>query len=63
MSKIKLDPDLRKSAAALAAKRGYSSLDEFVSHLIEREIEKEPPPDSDDMTQAKKRLKGLGYAD
>ena len=61
--KIKLDPGLQKRAATLAEKRGYASLDEFVKHLIERELDKEPPPTSDDMAQAKKRLKGLGYAD
>lgn len=58
--KLKIDNELLNRAAEHAAKAGYSSLSEFVSHLIERELAAASPADAD---AAKKRLQGLGYID
>jgi hypothetical protein len=59
--KLKLDKELLKRAEEHAARAGYSSLSEFVSHLIERELAAAgAAPDAE---AAKKRLQGLGYID
>ncbi len=59
MSKIKIDNDLLKKAKEYAAKAGYSSVEEFVSHVIEKEISKLDESESEE--EVKKRLQGLGY--
>ena len=59
MSKIKIDNDLLKKAKEYAAKTGYSSVEEFVSHVIEKEISKLDESESEE--EVKKRLQGLGY--
>ena len=58
--KIKLDKNLLERAEAFAAKAGYASVEEFIAHILEREIAKS---DSDDESEeeVKERLKGLGY--
>jgi len=38
---------------------GYSSVEEFVTHMLEKEIAKIEEADSED--EIKKKLKGLGY--
>ena len=38
---------------------GYSSVEEFVTHLLEKEIAKIEEADSEE--EIKKKLKGLGY--
>ena len=38
---------------------GYSSVDEFITHALEREIERLEESDSEE--EIKKKLQGLGY--
>jgi hypothetical protein len=59
MPKVKIDKELLKKAKTHAASVGYSSVEEFVSHIIEKEIQKVEEPDSEE--EVKKRLRGLGY--
>ena len=59
MPKVKIDSDLLKKAKAYAATVGYSSVEEFISHIIEKEIQKAEKSDSEE--EIKKRLQGLGY--
>jgi len=54
--KIELDKALYARVQQHAAANGYSSPDEFVVHLIEREL---GPPDSQDPS----KIKGIGYID
>ena len=42
-----------------ASLAGYSSVDEFINHALEKEITKLEGADSEE--EIKKRLKGLGY--
>ena len=56
---IKIDKDLLKKAKAYAEKAGYSSVEEFVSHVIEKEISGADESASEE--EIKKRLQGLGY--
>ncbi len=58
--KIKLNKKLFNRAKGYAARAGYSSVEEFITHLIEREISDSDLPNESE-EELKKRLKGLGY--
>ncbi len=58
-SKIKIDKDLLEKVKRYSRIAGYSSVEEFITHALEKEIAKLEEADSDD--EIKKRLKGLGY--
>lgn len=59
MAKIKLDDGLYDRVWKIAEKAGYPSVDEFLTHLIEKELAVLESADSDaDVTE---RLRGLGY--
>ena len=59
-NKIKVDKDLLSRIRKVSDIAGYSSPDEFVVHVLERELQKlETKSDSDD--DIKKKLQGLGY--
>jgi metal-responsive CopG/Arc/MetJ family transcriptional regulator len=58
-SKIKLDKDLLKKVKYYSELSGYSSVDEFITHALEREIERLEESDSEE--EIKKKLQGLGY--
>jgi hypothetical protein len=57
--RIKLDPQLYARARRHAALAGYSSIEEFVAHAIEKELARLEQSDSED--EIRKKLKGLGY--
>ena len=58
-AKVKLDKDLLDKAEAYAERAGYSSVEEFIGHLIEKELAKTEDSDSED--EVREKLKGLGY--
>jgi len=58
-NKIKLDDALMERLKRAAQVGGYASVDEFVVHILERELEKLDDSGSDE--EIKKRLEGLGY--
>ncbi len=59
MAKIKLDDGLYDRIKSVADAAGYSSPDEFIVHVIEKELSVIESADTDsDVTE---RLKGLGY--
>jgi hypothetical protein len=58
---IKLKKETAERAARIAGKAGYSSLQEFVEHVLEKELKRFEGADSDD--EITKKLKGLGYLD
>ncbi|MDP3716583.1 MAG: hypothetical protein Q8T13_02320 [Acidobacteriota bacterium] len=58
-SNIKLDKALLAKVKRYADLAGYSSVDEFVTHVIEKELAKFEGSDSEE--EIKKKLKGLGY--
>ena len=57
--KVKLTKDLYDKVKQIAELSGYSSVDEFVVHVLEKEISK--VNQDDDEEKLKERLKGLGY--
>jgi metal-responsive CopG/Arc/MetJ family transcriptional regulator len=58
-ARIKLDKALLARVKRCADLAGYSSADEFVTHVIEKELAK--LEDSESEEAIKKKLKGLGY--
>jgi metal-responsive CopG/Arc/MetJ family transcriptional regulator len=57
--KVKLDKELLEKVKKYAQMAGYSSPEEFVTHCLEKEINKLEESDSEE--EVKKKLKGLGY--
>lgn len=58
MAKIKIDSPLFDRAKKTAETAGYSSIEEFVTHIIETELAKHETTDDDKVTD---QLRGLGY--
>ena len=62
--KVKIEGELLAKAKQCADACGYEAGDEFVLHMLEKEIKKVLPPDEGSAPSkdiAKKRLQGLGY--
>ena len=61
--RIKLDDELAEKVKKCAVIAGYSSPDEFVMHVLEKEVTTilGSGAESDDEEAVRKRLKGLGY--
>jgi hypothetical protein len=57
--KIKLTKELYDKVKQIAELSGYSSVDEFVVHVLEQEVTK--VGQDEDEEKVKERLKGLGY--
>jgi len=58
-SSVRLDKALLAKAKRYADVAGYSSVEEFVTHALEKAIAQLETADSED--EIRKRLKGLGY--
>ncbi len=58
-AKLKIEKDLYDKVIKFAEISGYTSPEEFVTHLLEKEIAKIEEADSEE--EIKKKLKGLGY--
>jgi len=58
-NKIKLDKDLLDRLKKASELAGYSSVDEFIVHVLEKELSNLGDGESDE--EIKKRLEGLGY--
>lgn len=56
---IKLDKRLLVKVKRYADLAGYASVEEFVTHVLEKEIARLEQSDSED--EIRKKLKGLGY--
>ena len=57
--KLKLDKHLYERVQKAAELAGYSSTDEFIIHIIEREVATLEQAEADDKVE--ERLRGLGY--
>ncbi len=59
---VRLTPVLFEQAKAAATRAGYSSVDEFVAHAVEKELQRLEAPGAEDLKgEIAKQLKGLGY--
>ncbi len=56
---LKLDSDLWKRVEQCAAGAGYSSPEEFVEHVIERELARLEQAEAS--KEVERQLRGLGY--
>jgi metal-responsive CopG/Arc/MetJ family transcriptional regulator len=56
---VDLGPALAQRAKAAADKTGYSSLEEFVRHAVEKELAH--LEEAEDKAEVIKQLRGLGY--
>jgi Arc/MetJ-type ribon-helix-helix transcriptional regulator len=56
---VNLDKPLHERARSAAEKAGYSSLEEFVRHAVEKELSRIEEAESKDAVT--KQLRGLGY--
>lgn len=59
MAKIKIEKDLYQKVRQVSQNAGYASVEEFVSHLLEKIVEAPDPWEKDE--DVVKRLQGLGY--
>ena len=59
MPKIKIGKELYEKVKKVAELAGYSSVDEFVTHALEKEVSQLGGSDSEE--EIKKKLQGLGY--
>ena len=58
-NKVKLDKELLDKVRRYAQLAGYSSVEEFITHALEKELAKLEDAGSEE--EIKKRLRGLGY--
>jgi hypothetical protein len=57
--RVRFDPRLLERARICSERAGYSSVEEFIVHTVERAVAAiEEAPDEQEL---KRRLKGLGY--
>lgn len=59
MTRINIDTNLYERVKAAAARVGYSSVEEFVAHAIETELNRLGVEDAEQ--QVADQLRGLGY--
>ena len=59
MAKIKIDSNLFDRLKNAAEAAGYSNTEEFVTHIIEKELAKYE--EADEQKKAADQLRGLGY--
>lgn len=55
--KVKINKELYQHLEKVSARRGYASVDEMITHVLEQQITNEPS--SEELVEA--RLRGLGY--
>ncbi len=63
-NRIKIDDELFEKVKKCAAAAGYSSPDEFITHVLEKEVARlanPGDPNRDPEEEVRKRLQGLGY--
>ncbi len=59
MAKIKIDSNLYERMKKAAETAGYSSAEEFITHIIEKELAKYEGDQTD--KKVSEQLRGLGY--
>jgi len=58
-AKVKIEKALLDKIKKYSELSGYSSVEEFITHCLEKEVAKIEESDSEE--EIKKKLKGLGY--
>ena len=60
MAKIKIESELFEKVKKYSEVAGYSSVEEFVHHALEKEVSQLEDA-GDDEEEVRKKLQGLGY--
>lgn len=58
-SKVRLDKDLVQRLKRVSDTAGYATVEEFITHILEKELQHFEGSDSDE--DIKNKLRGLGY--
>jgi len=58
-SKVRIDKELLSKAEKYAKVAGYTSVEEFINHILEKEMATFGEGDSEE--EIKRKLQGLGY--
>jgi hypothetical protein len=62
--RLKIEPALLDKLKVCAEASGYATVDEFITHTLEKEVQRlAMPEDGESADVVKKRLQGLGYLD
>lgn len=59
--KLKIDNGMKDRLDKVADAGGYSSVEEFILHIVNREMEKLDPGSGESEESIRKKLEGLGY--
>lgn len=59
--KLKIDSDIIERIRKVSEIGGYSSPEEFVMHIIERELDVLDPDQGESEEEIRKKMEGLGY--
>lgn len=58
-TKVKLDKDLMLRLRRISDTAGYATVEEFITHILEKELQNFEGSESDE--DIEKKLRGLGY--
>jgi hypothetical protein len=59
--KLKIEGEMADRIVKVASVGGYSSAQEFVLHVLERELEKLDPGQVESEEEIRRKMEGLGY--
>ncbi len=59
--KMKIDDEMKNRLEKVSEAGGYSSTEEFILQIIERELDKLDPDSDESEEDIRKKLEGLGY--
>ena len=59
--KLKIDDAMKERLYKVAEAGGYASTEEFVIHILSRELDKLDPGKGESEESIRKKLEGLGY--
>ncbi|OPL18533.1 MAG: hypothetical protein AVO35_04165 [Candidatus Aegiribacteria sp. MLS_C] len=59
--KLKLDDVTMDRVRMVAGAGGYSSPEEFVMHVLQRELDSLAPQDAESEEEIRRKMEGLGY--
>jgi hypothetical protein len=59
--KVKIEGEIADRIVKVASAGGYSSPQEFVLHVMERELEKLDPGQDESAEAIRRKMEGLGY--
>ncbi len=59
--KLKIDGNMLERIRKVSLAGGYSSPEEFVMHVVQRELDSLSPEEGESEEEIRKKMEGLGY--